>query len=133
MIPKRGFFQPVDSTGQIGWLWWLIFLMAGIIFWSEIGFKIQIIPIAYIVVMLVLAIVIILRRRIYVAGAQLFLGRVFGAEYEKISLLQIDNWQLNGHTLSFTRAGRLRKYWLSANIAQRIKEYMNTHGGKNNN
>lgn len=133
MIPKRGFFQPVDSTGQIGWLWWLIFLMAGIIFWSEIGFKIQIIPIAYIVVMLVLAIVIILRRRIYVAGAQLFLGRVFGAEYEKISLLQIDNWQLIGHTLSFTRAGRLRKYWLSANIAQQIKEYMNTHGGKNNN
>ncbi|MEX0380922.1 EbsA family protein [Leuconostoc sp. MS02] len=133
MIPKRGFFQPLDTTGQIGWLWWGILLMAGIIFWSETAFKLEIIPITYLLIMLVLGITIILRRRVYVAGAQLFLGRIFVSDYEKISLTTMNNWQLNGRVLSFTRAGRSRKYWLSQNITKQIKEYMTTHDENNNN
>lgn len=133
MVPKRGFFQPLDIAGQIGWLWWLIFLMAGIIVWGEMAFKIEIISMAYILAVLALGVAIILRRRIYVAGSQLFLGRVFVSDYEKISLTAIENWQLKGRVLSFTRAGRVRKYLLSQNIANQIKEYMNIYDGKNNN
>ncbi|WP_220739038.1 EbsA family protein [Leuconostoc miyukkimchii] len=132
MIPKRGFFQPLDITGQIGWLWWLILLMVGVILWSEVAFKIELIPIAYILVILVLGVFIISRRRIYVAGSKLFLGRLFVSDYEKISLMTMDNWRLDGHVLSFMRAGRYRKYWLSQNVANQIKEYMNTHDGTNN-
>ncbi|WP_349533660.1 EbsA family protein [Leuconostoc citreum] len=130
MIPKRGFFQPLNTTGQIGWLWWFILLMIGLIVWSEMSFKLDIIPIGYIVIILLLSVVMIVRRRIYIVGPQLFLGRMFVSEYEKISLATVHNWQLNGHILSFTRAGRARKYWLSQNIADQIKEYMNTHDGK---
>ncbi|MBZ6010679.1 EbsA family protein [Leuconostoc gelidum] len=133
MIPKRGYFQPLDITGQIGWLWWLILFMAGIILWSETTFKLEMVPIVYLLLMLALGIIIILRRRVYVAGAQLFLGRVFVSDYEKISLTTMVNWQLNGRVLSFTRAGRSRKYWLSQNIAKQIKEYMTTHDKKDNN
>ncbi|CAM3071031.1 EbsA family protein [Leuconostoc rapi] len=132
MVPKRGFFQPLDITGQIGWLWWLIFLMAGIIVWGEMAFKIEIISMVYILAILVLGVALVLRRRIYVAGSQLFLGRVFVSDYEKISLTTIEKWQLEGHVLSFTRAGRARKYLLSQNIANQIKEYMSTHDEKNN-
>jgi len=132
MVPKRGFFQPLDIAGQIGWLWWLIFLMAGIIVWGEMAFKIEIISMVYILAILVLGVALVLRRRIYVAGSQLFLGRVFVSDYEKISLTTIEKWQLEGHVLSFTRAGRARKYLLSQNIANQIKEYMSTHDEKNN-
>jgi len=90
------------------------------------------VPIIYLLLMLVLGIIIILSRRVYVAGAQLFLGRVFVSDYEKISLTTMVNWQLNGRVLSFTRAGRSRKYWLSQNIAKQIKEYMTTHDKKDN-
>ena len=127
MIPKRGYFQPLDITGQIGWLWWFILFMAGIILWSETTFKLEMVPIIYLLLMLALGITII-----YVAGAQLFLGRVFVSDYEKISLTTMVNWQLNGRVLSFTRAGRSRKYWLSQNIAKQIKEYMTTHDKKDN-
>lgn len=133
MIPKRGYFQPLDITGQIGWLWWFILFMAGIILWSETTFKLEMMPIVYLLFMLILGIITILRRRVYVAGAQLFLGRVFVSDYEKISLTTMVNWQLNGHVLSFTRAGRSRKYWLSQNIANQIKEYMATYDRKDNN
>ncbi len=72
MIPKRGYFQPLDITGQIGWLWWFILFMAGIILWSETTFKLEMMPIVYLLFMLILGIITILRRRVYVAGAQLF-------------------------------------------------------------
>ncbi|MGX7043411.1 EbsA family protein [Leuconostoc holzapfelii] len=133
MIPKRGFFQPLEITGQIGWLWWGIALMAGLITWSELEFKLEIVVLVYILVVLMLGVILVVRRRIYIAGPRLFLAHVLSSEYEEISLLTLENWQLNGHVLSFTRAGRERKYWLSKNITQQIKEYTETHDGRNHN
>ncbi|MFT9389033.1 MAG: EbsA family protein [Leuconostoc sp.] len=133
MIPKRGFFQPLEITGQIGWLWWGIALMAGLITWSELEFKLEIVVLVYILVVLMLGVILVVRRRIYIAGPRLFLAHVLSSEYEEISLLTLENWQLNGHVLSFTRAGRERKYWMSKNITQQIKEYTETHDGRNHN
>lgn len=133
MIPKRGFFQPLEITGQIGWLWWGIALMAGLITWSELEFKLEIVVLVYILVVLMLGVILVVRRRIYIAGPRLFLAHVLSSEYEEISLLTLENWQLNGHVLSFTRAGRERKYWISKNITQQIKEYTETHDGCNHN
>lgn len=133
MIPKRGFFQPLEITGQIGWLWWGVALMVGLITWSELEFKFVPTVLVYIVLVLILGVVLVARRRVYIAGPRLFLGHVLTSEYEEISLLTLENWQLKGHVLRFTRAGRVRKYWLSKNITQQIKEYMNTHDGQNNN
>ncbi|MCT8390097.1 hypothetical protein D0501_08450 [Leuconostoc holzapfelii] len=133
MIPKRGFFQPLEITGQIGWLWWGIALMAGLITWSELEFKLEIVVLVYILVVLMLGVILVVRRRIYIAGPRLFLAHVLSSEYEEISLLTLENWQLNGHVLSFTRAGRERKYWISKNITQQIKEYTETHDGRNHN
>lgn len=133
MIPKRGFFQPLEITGQIGWLWWGIALMAGLITWSELEFKLEIVVLVYILVVLMLGVILVVRRRIYIAGPRLFLAHVLSSEYEEISLLTLENWQLNGHVLSFTRAGREHKYWISKNITQQIKEYTETHDGRNHN
>lgn len=133
MIPKRGFFQPLEITGQVGWLWWGIALMAGLITWSELEFKLEIVVLVYILVVLMLGVILVVRRRIYIAGPRLFLAHVLSSEYEEISLLTLENWQLNGHVLSFTRAGRERKYWISKNITQQIKEYTETHDGRNHN
>lgn len=132
MIPKRGFFQPIDTNGKIGWVWWSIFLMIGIIAWSEMLFKIDIVIICYLLIILGIGVIMIFRRRVYIAGSQIFLGRLFISDYEKISLSSLNNWRLNGKLLSFERAGRVRKYWLSKNIATQIKEYMDTHDRKDN-
>ena len=64
MIPKRGYFQPLDITGQIGWLWWFILFMAGIILWSETTFKLEMVPIIYLLLMLALGITIIFGTRL---------------------------------------------------------------------
>ncbi|MEN2369569.1 EbsA family protein [Leuconostoc lactis] len=133
MIPKRGFFQPLEITGQIGWLWWGIALLAGLITWSELSFQLVLPVIGYLTIVLLLGLILILRRRVYIVGPRLFLGHVLTSEYEEISLVKVENWQLNGHVLQFTRAGRDRKYWLSKNITQQIKDYMNTHDGQNHN
>ncbi|MGO2137798.1 MAG: EbsA family protein, partial [Leuconostoc mesenteroides] len=118
MIPRRGFFQPLDSTGTISWLWWGIFFMGSIVVWDEMSFKLEILPILFIMVMILLGVLLVVRRRVYIAGPNLFLGRVLLSEYEKISLKDIEHWQLNGHVLSFVRADRERKYYLTKNIVQ---------------
>ncbi|GMA70589.1 hypothetical protein GCM10025879_18350 [Leuconostoc litchii] len=127
MTPRRGFFQPLDSAGQIGWLWWGIFFMASIIVWGEMSFKITILPMLFVAIMILLGLVLIVRRRVYMAGPNLFLGRVLLSEYEKIALRDIQNWKLNGRVLSFARADRERKYFLSKNVVEQIKEYMNNN------
>lgn len=128
MIPRRGFFQPLDSTDTISWLWWGIFFMGSIVVWDEMSFKLEILPILFIMVMILLGVLLVVRRRVYIAGPNLFLGRVLLSEYEKISLKDIEHWQLNGHVLSFVRADRERKYYLTKNIVQQIKDYMDTDG-----
>ncbi|MFL2052452.1 EbsA family protein [Leuconostoc mesenteroides] len=128
MIPRRGFFQPLDSTGTISWLWWGIFFMGSIVVWDEMSFKLEILPILFIMVMILLGVLLVVRRRVYIAGPNLFLGRVLLSEYEKISLKDIEHWQLNGHVLSFVRTDRERKYYLTKNIVQQIKDYMDTDG-----
>lgn len=50
------------------------------------------------------------------------------AEYEKVKLEDIDNWQIKGRFLSFERADRKRKYLLSRNVAEQIKGYKDTNG-----
>ncbi|QEA58513.1 hypothetical protein FGL74_01730 [Leuconostoc koreense] len=128
MIPRRGFFQPLDSTGIISWLWWGIFFMGSIVVWAEMSFKLEILPVLLIMVMILLGVLLVVRRRVYIAGPNLFLGRVLLSEYEKISLKDIKQWQLKGHILSFVRADRERKYYLTKNIVQQIKDYMDTDG-----
>ncbi|MDN6067966.1 EbsA family protein, partial [Leuconostoc sp.] len=112
----------------ISWLWWGIFFMGSIVVWDEMSFKLEILPILFIMVMILLGVLLVVRRRVYIAGPNLFLGRVLLSEYEKISLKDIEHWQLNGHVLSFVRADRERKYYLTKNIVQQIKDYMDTDG-----
>ena len=74
MIPRRGFFQPLDSTGTISWLWWGIFFMGSIVVWDEMSFKLEILPILFIMVMILLGVLLVVRRRVYIAGPNLFFG-----------------------------------------------------------
>ncbi|WP_312980852.1 hypothetical protein, partial [Leuconostoc falkenbergense] len=92
MVPKRGYFQPIDSVGLMSWLWWGVFLMLSFIIWNEIGFKLDILPIVSILLVLIVGLLMIIRRRVYLAGSQIFLGRILMAEYEKVKLEDIDNW-----------------------------------------
>ena len=82
MIPKRGFFQPLEITGQISWLWWGIALLAGLITWSELEFKLVLPVIGYLIIVLLLGLILVLRRRVYIVGPRLFLGHVLTSEYE---------------------------------------------------
>ncbi|KDA51309.1 hypothetical protein L963_1867 [Leuconostoc mesenteroides subsp. cremoris T26] len=102
--------------------------MGSIVVWNEMSFKLEILPILFIMVMILLGVLLVVRRRVYIAGPNLFLGRVLLSEYEKISLKDIEHWQLNVHVLSFVRADRERKYYLTKNIVQQIKDYMDTDG-----
>ncbi|HCU42697.1 EbsA family protein [Leuconostoc falkenbergense] len=128
MVPKRGYFQPIDSVGLMSWLWWGVFLMLSFIIWNEIGFKFDIFPIASILVVVLVGLLMIIRRRVYLAGSQIFWGRILMTEYEKVKLEDIDNWQIKGRILSFERADRKRKYLLSRNVAEQIKGYKDTNG-----
>ncbi|MFZ2965794.1 MAG: hypothetical protein WA079_02375, partial [Leuconostoc falkenbergense] len=79
-------------------------------------------------VVVLVGLLMIIRRRVYLAGSQIFLGRILMAEYEKVKLEDIDNWQIKGRILSFERADRKRKYLLSRNVAEQIKGYKDTNG-----
>lgn len=78
--------------------------------------------------MVLVGLLMIIRRRVYLAGSQIFLRRILMAEYEKVKLEDIDNWQIKGRILSFERADRKRKYLLSRNVAEQIKGYKDTNG-----
>lgn len=121
MIPKRGYFQPIDVVGQIGWLWWGILIALSGAMWIEVNFKFNLLLIIFTIVSIAVGLLLILRRRIYIAGGEVFLGRIFLTEYEQFSLTTLKNVQLKGQKLSFERAGRQRKYWVSRNIADSIR------------
>ena len=56
--------------------------MGSIVVWDEMSFKLEILPILFIMVMILLGVLLVVRRRVYIAGPNLF-GRVLLSEYEK--------------------------------------------------
>ncbi|CAK8054064.1 EbsA family protein [Eupransor demetentiae] len=125
MRPQRGFYQPIDPWGQIIWMWWLVFLLLGIIACSETFYQLNFWIIAYLIVILAIGCLAFFRRRIFLTGKQLFIGHVVNFDYDEFTLDDGIEWHLAKNRLYIQKQARQRVYWLSPKMVKAIKELQN--------